>query len=119
MPSESAEPNPIACTLSSPDFQARLEWIARLNADALREYHRNGLQLELIYASEAALRVRELVRGERRCCAFLTFTLQESQDSVALTIEVPESGRGIAEIVFESFLAGCSTLQRSPRRFRN
>ena len=110
MPSESAEPNPIACTLSPPEFQARLDWIAQLNADALRERHRNGLQLELIYASDAAERVREMVRHERQCCAFLSFTLQESQDSVALTIEVPESGREAAEIVFESFLAGGSAL---------
>ena len=110
MSSESPEANPIACTLSSPEFRARIEWIARLNADALREHHRNGLQIELIYASDAAVRVREMVRRERQCCAFLSFTLQESQDSVAVTIEVPENGREIAEIVFESFLAGCSTL---------
>ena len=110
MPSGSPEPNPIACTLSSTELRARLEWIARLNADALRGHHRNALQLELIYASEAAERVREMVRHERHCCAFLNFSLHESRDFVAVTIEVPESGREIAEVVFESFLAGASTL---------
>lgn len=116
MPSESPEPTSIACTLSSPEFQARLEWIARLNADALREHHRNGLQLELIYSSDAAARVRKMVRGERQCCAFLNFTLHESQDTVKVVIEVPESGRAIPEIVFESFLAGVpSTSFPGPR----
>lgn len=110
MPSESREPNPIACTLSSPELQARLEWIARLNADALREHRRNGLQLELVYASGAAERVREMVRHERQCCAFLNFSLHESPDFVALTIEVPERAREVAEIVFESFLAGGSAV---------
>lgn len=117
MPSESPEPNPIACTLSSPDFQARFEWIARLNADALRERRRDGLQLELIYAFRAAERVREMVRRERECCAFLNFTLHESPDFMAVTIEVPESGREIAEIVFESFLGGVqSTSFPGPRQ---
>jgi len=110
MPSETPEPNPISCTLSSPDFQTRLEWIARLNADALREQHRNGLHLELIYSSDATERVREMVERERQCCAFLNFALRESRDSLAVTIEVPESGRKVAEVVFESFLAGSSTL---------
>jgi hypothetical protein len=110
MSTESPEPNSIACTLSSPDFEARLAWIARLNADALRKHHRNGLRLELIYSSDATERVREMIERERQCCAFLNFTLQESRDSVAVTIEVPESGRNVAEIVFESFLAGGSTL---------
>jgi hypothetical protein len=110
MPSETSEPNPIACKLSSQDFQERLEWIARLNADALREQHRNGLQLELIYSSDATERVREMVERERQCCAFLSFTLRESRDSVAVSIEVPESGRKVAEVVFDSFLVGSSTL---------
>ena len=108
MPSESHSPDPIACTLSSPEFQARLEWIARLNADALRGHHRTGLLLELVYASDAAERVREIVRHERQCCAFLNFSLHETPDFVAVTIEIPERAREVAEIVFESFLAGCS-----------
>lgn len=107
MPSESPAPNPIACALSSPEFQARLEWIARLNADALREHHRNALLLELVYASDAAERVYELVRHERQCCAFLNFSLHDSPDFVAVTIEIPERAREVAKIVYESFLAGC------------
>lgn len=119
MPSESPEPNPIACTLSSPELRTRLEWIARLNEDALRGHHRNGLQLELIYASDAAERVREMVRHERQCCAFLNFSIHESRDFVAVTVEVPENGREIAEIVFESFLARGSIPQRSQWYMRN
>ncbi len=103
---DSADPNAIACTLASPELDARLEWIARLNAEALRGRHKNDLQLELIYASDAVERVREMVERERLCCAFLNITIHEGQDFVMVAIEVPEEGRAVAPMVFESFLAG-------------
>lgn len=103
---DSSETPPIACTLASPEIEARLEWIAQLNAEALRDHHRNDLRLELIYASDGVERVREMVERERLCCAFLNFTIQEGQDFVTVTIEVPEEGRAVARLVFESFLAG-------------
>lgn len=103
---DSPETPSIACTLASPELQARREWIARLNSEALRECHRNGLQLELIYASDAVERVREMVNRERLCCAFLNITIHEGQDFVTVTIKVPEEGRAVAPMIFESFLAG-------------
>jgi hypothetical protein len=106
MNSDSPKTPSISCTLASPELQARLEWIARLNAEALRGRHRNDLQLELIFASDAVESVREMVERERLCCAFLNITIQEGQDFVTVTIEVPEEGRAVAPMLFESFLAG-------------
>lgn len=117
MSSESPESNPIACTLSSPDLQARLEWITRLNADALREQHRSDLQLEFIYSSDAAERVREMVERERQCCAFLKFTLQESRDSVAVTIEVPGEAARSRRLYLNPFWPGASPFSGVRRRW--
>lgn len=54
---------------SSGEYEARLEWIADLIRDALLSQARRDL--ELAYAAE---RLREMVRKEQDCCAFLTST---------------------------------------------
>jgi hypothetical protein len=69
----------------------------------MREKRRADLRLELTYAPEAAERVREMVRRERECCAFLDFKLQKEADAVRLTIVAPEGAREAAEMLFEPF----------------
>ncbi len=104
---------PIACTLNPGDYKSRLAWIADLSRDALRSQTRRDLQLQLIYSADAGQRVREMVRKEQDCCAFLTFHLDESPDEIRLTIEAPESARDAADMLFDQFLpsaearAGC------------
>ena len=100
---------PIACTLASPDLQELLAWIAQLNAEALREHH--GNDLELVYGSHAAERVRKMVEQERLCCAFLVFSIHEEENAVKVTINVPEAEREIAQTVFDRFLAGAQSAQ--------
>jgi hypothetical protein len=73
--------------------------------DALRSYDRDNLVLNLRYAPEAASRVREMVRNEQACCAFLTFEMHEHPDEVRLTIRAPEDARESADALFESFVA--------------
>ncbi len=97
---ESPDPPAINCTLASPEFKARLGWIARLNAAALRDHHRHGLQLELVYAVHAVEKVREMVQREQQCCAFLSFAIHEEQDFVKVIIQVPEAAREVADMVF-------------------
>ena len=80
---------PIACTLVGTDYAERLAWIASLNRDGLLSHERHEAALELRYASTVRHRVRELVRKEAECCAFLTFALDESRGDVRLTITVP------------------------------
>lgn len=95
---------PIACTLTVGDYKERLAQIAELARDALRSHERNGLVLTLRYDAAAAERIREMVRREQDCCAFLTFDCREEGDEVAVTISAPESARIAAETLFEQFV---------------
>lgn len=96
---------PIACTLNSGDFRQRLAWIAALNSNAMRTRHRDGLRLELTYATDAFDRVSEMVRREQECCAFLTFTLHREADAVRLVIKAPEGLGEALDTVFQPFEA--------------
>lgn len=100
----SADDVPIACTLSPEDYKTRLASNADLARNALRSQTREDLELHLIYSVDAAERVREMVRKERDCCAFLTFQLDERPDEIRLTIKAPERARGSADLVFAQFL---------------
>lgn len=100
------EAAPIACTLSPVDMKSRFAWIAELTRDALQEHLRSDLVLQLSYAPEAVQRVRQMVRQEQECCAFLTFDLREEPESVRLTITAPEDARDAADVLFEQFIAG-------------
>ena len=97
---------PIACTLTGSRFQNRLADIAGLMRDGLRAVDRQDLTLDLRFAPSVAHRVREMVRKEEACCAFLAFDVTESKDEIRLTITAPERARDAAEGLFEQFLAG-------------
>ena len=73
---------PIACSLSGPDLQQRLEEIAAAGAPAPR------LGDELRFPADASTRERleAIVAAESRCCPFLIFDLKEIGDELALTI---------------------------------
>ncbi len=96
---------PIACTLDTGSLKTRLAWIAGLNARALTTSRRGELVLTLEYRREALGDVRELVRGEQACCAFLDFRLDERGDTLVLTITAPEAARDAADMLFEQFEA--------------
>lgn len=83
------EPAPLACTLENSDLARRLEWIASLNARALRSAHRDGLHLVLDYDPAARDDIARMVEGERTCCAFLAFDIAERMDALTLTITAP------------------------------
>jgi hypothetical protein len=80
-----------------------MSWITDLNCDALLGSRRNDLQLELTYETRAIANVRELVRREQECCAFLTFDLRWREGVLQLLISAPEDARAAAEILFEPF----------------
>lgn len=96
--------NGCGCTLAPSDYEARLAWIAELARDALRSHERRDLELELVYAADAAQRVRELVRKEQECCAILSFDLDERPGEVRLTITAPEHAREVAGTLLGQFL---------------
>lgn len=96
---------PIACTLDTGSFKTRLAWIAALNARALTTSRRGDLSLVLEYRGEALPDVRDLVRRERACCAFLDFKLDERGDNLVLAITAPETARDAADMLFDQFEA--------------
>lgn len=62
---------------------------------------RSPLTLYLVYAKEAADDVREMVRKEQDCCAFLRFDLSVGKDEVHLMITAPEAAREAADMLFD------------------
>ena len=103
------EASPIACTLALGAFKDRIAWINALARDALRSHHRRDLVLDLHYAPGARERVREMVRIEQDCCAFLTFDLHEEPDQLRLVITAPETAREAADMLFQQFVAAAPT----------
>jgi hypothetical protein len=89
-----ASETPIACTLDIGGFKQRLAWIAELNRDALRGHERHGLVLHLRYDAKFSDRVKEMVRREKQCCAFLKFHIRQEEDDVLLAITAPEESSG-------------------------
>jgi hypothetical protein len=94
---------PIACTLAPRERAAQIERIKHLTRGALRSARRDALALHLTYSSEAAAQVRDLVRVESSCCAFLDFDLREDAQGVQLTITSPERARDVAQVLFDQF----------------
>jgi hypothetical protein len=98
------EEAPIACTLQPADYRERIKVIAELARDGLLGVNREDLRLHLTYAPTVADRVRQIVRQEQQCCAFLHFEMSEIESGFSLTISAPESARDTAEFLFEQFL---------------
>lgn len=94
---------PIACTLDAGDFKARTAQIEALASRYLRKVVREPLTIELTYAAEALPELRDIVRKETECCAFLDFDLREGDDGVRLRITAPEAARDAADTPFAHF----------------
>ncbi len=78
----------IACTLPVDGARAQLgEWEA-LVADA-RQVERTPSTLRITLAKADAARARDLAAREASCCAFLDISVEESVDTVVVTITSP------------------------------
>jgi len=93
----------IACTLLADDFRERAAWIRGIAARHLRKSMRSPLTLYLVYGPEGADDVREMVRKEQECCAFLRFDLSVANDAVHLLITAPEAALEAADMLFNHF----------------
>jgi hypothetical protein len=91
---------PIACTLDTGSFEARLAQIGDLNARALTGSRRNDLTLTLEYRRDVIDDLLELVRAEQACCAFLAFRLDERGDKLVLTVTAPVAAREVVDMLF-------------------
>ncbi len=110
------EKPPIACTLTGDDFAQRTAWIRQLASDHLSAVRRTPLSLELTYAPAAAAKVRDMVRKEQVCCAFLKFDLREAKNGIHLTVTAPEEAREAVDMLFDHFAP--DALNRSPEASR-
>ena len=88
---------PIACTLAPADLAARREEIRALLRRALIQRERGKGSLRLVFrhseATEAA--VRDLVRRESECCAFLSFALTLEADRIVLDVSGPPGSESV------------------------
>jgi hypothetical protein len=99
---------PIACTLGPGAYRERLAWITALNRSAVRRVRREGARLVLAYDPVAGSSVREMVRRDQECCAFLDFKLIEDEKELTLVITAPETARE-ALAVFDPLLTGSNS----------
>ncbi len=99
----------LACTLPPVELAERTAAFADLNAVALLRHHREELRLELSYAVDACDRVRDLVRREQACCAFLAFDLRETPDAIELSIVAPDMPLSRVDDLLSPFLANTTT----------
>ncbi|MGO6754025.1 hypothetical protein ACCT00_29210 [Rhizobium ruizarguesonis] len=104
---------PIACTLDANEFKARTELIHKLTSRHLRQATRTALRLNLTYAPEALSEVRELVRKEQACCAFLTFDLRHDATGVFVTIIAPQAAAAAAGDLFAHLAPAALTMETS------
>ncbi|NEK19496.1 hypothetical protein [Rhizobium leguminosarum] len=104
---------PIACTLDANEFKARTELIRTLTSRHLRQATRTALRLNLTYAPEALSEVRELVRMEQACCAFLTFDQTHDATGVFVTITAPQAAAAAADDLFAHFTPASFTMETS------
>jgi hypothetical protein len=104
---------PIACSLDAGAFKTRTELIRKLTERHLRHASRTTLRLELTYAPEALSEVRDLVRMEEACCAFLTFDLKHDASGVFVTITAPTAAAAAADDLFAHFALASFTMETS------
>ena len=100
---------PIACTLNPGDYRNRTDWIEALAKQSLRSARRERLSLHLTYGPEAAEAVRDLVRKEQTCCAFLRFETREDAHGIHLSVTAPERARDAADLLFAHFAPDLAT----------
>lgn len=92
---------PIACTLSSQQYEKRLAELAALADDALlsRAPIEGGERLVFAPGADNERRVRAAVAAEAACCAFLRMDLRAEPGALILDVTAPaEAGPIIAEL---------------------
>jgi hypothetical protein len=91
---------PIACSLSTSEAQARAEQSRTLTRryELGRERIPGGLRLQL--HPDARPAVESLIEAEARCCAFLEMRLRSLAGPLELTVRGPEDAAPIIEGLF-------------------
>ena len=90
---------PIACTLTPANQKTRLEEWRELRHDALLSESRDDLVWTTLWRGDADVRARleALIEGERDCCSFLTFEVEDADDAIRLRTVFPPSAEGMLD----------------------
>jgi DNA-binding transcriptional MerR regulator len=92
---------PVACTLSGSDRQARLDdWADLLGSATGREHVDGGVRLTLPAGADVAAGTARLAALEQQCCRFFDFTLEIAAHAVTLTVRAPADAREHLDAVF-------------------
>jgi hypothetical protein len=93
---------PLACSLGAADLRVRAERWRALGRKALVASGRDGAVVRLTFSRSAGVEeeLRELVRLEGGCCAFLDMTVEDGDGELTLLVAGPAG----AEAVVDGFL---------------
>lgn len=91
------EPEQIACSLPADDLQRRLREWSELGSEALINESTEGNVKTTVWRrrGDVAVRLKNLVDLERRCCSFLGFDLEESDNEITMKITFPPEAEGM------------------------
>jgi len=98
----------MTCMLGSGEIKARIGQFRELAERALLSVRRERLRLHLVYAIDAAPDVRNLMRQEESCCAFLDLDIREQADGVHVTITAPKAAADSVLQLFALFAPNSS-----------
>jgi hypothetical protein len=88
---------PIACTLTPAAMADRGEWLRRLGAEGLVSGERLDDSLDLRFDPAVEGGVKEWVRAEQECCAFLSFELRRAGDELYLVVTGPPGSEPVLD----------------------
>ncbi|NKY43405.1 hypothetical protein [Nocardia cerradoensis] len=91
---------PSACTLPTVEQPIRVAEFDRFFADAVRAVRRpHPHRLELILASGAEPRARDLAARETGCCSFFVFDFDATEQGTVLSIGVPPAYTAVLDAI--------------------
>lgn len=96
-----------SCTLNPSDQEKRFAEFAEVAAAALLEARRtaHGARLLLRHSSSVQTSLWRLIEAERRCCSFLEFGVEVSDDGILVDVTGPPAARLLIDRLFELELA--------------
>jgi len=109
---QAAPEPPIACALPTAALSERLAWIRQVTSRSLLSHHLVDRTLRLTYRPDAKAELERIVAGERECCSFLEFSLEDRPDTVVLSIQAPPGVNANARWLFDQFLPQVASPKR-------
>jgi hypothetical protein len=97
---------PIACTLTPGAMADRGEWLRRLGRERLIGGERRDGALDLRFDPAGEADVREWMKAEEECCAFLSFELDRAGDELRLAVAGPPGAEPVLDGLLSALLSG-------------